>query len=70
MTHLTNKNSFKINDLPFWWQVWQVLASVLARKNRLKSMLCHIWHEWQGKNGRRGLWQSGEGKRGGEKGCN
>ena len=54
MTHLTIKKPFKINDLSFWWRAWQVLASVLARKNRLKSMTCHKWHEWQGKNGTRG----------------
>ena len=47
MTHLTNKNSFKINEMPFWWHWRQVLASVLARKNRLKSMRCHIWHAGQ-----------------------
>ena len=51
MTQLTNKKSFKIKDLEFSWQAWQVLASVLARKNRLKSMTCRVWHEWQGKNG-------------------
>ena len=59
MTHLANKNSFKINDLTFWWHEWQVLASVLARKNRLKSMTCHAWHAWHGKNGAAGFWQGG-----------
>ena len=51
MTHLTNKKPFKNNGLPFLWQAWQVLASVLARKNRLKTMTCHEWQGWQGKNG-------------------
>ena len=50
MTRLTNKKSFKINSLGFSWQAWQVLASVLARKNPLKSRACHKWHRWQGKN--------------------
>ena len=47
MPHLTNKNSFKIKDLPFLWHWWQVLASVLARKNCLKSIRCHKWHAWR-----------------------
>ena len=51
MPHLTIKIPLKIKDLPFLWQVWQVLAGVLARKNRLKSMGCREWHEWRGKNG-------------------
>ena len=38
--------------MPFWWQCWQVLASVLARKNRLKSRRCHAWRKLSGKNGR------------------
>ena len=51
MPHLTIKNSFKIKGLEFLWQAWQVLASVLARKNCLKSMRCRKWHAWHGKNG-------------------
>ena len=50
MTHLTNKNPLKIKDLPFLRQVWQVLAALMAEKNRLKSKRCHAWHAWQGKN--------------------
>ena len=51
MTHLTNKKANKINDLPFWWCGWQVLASVLARKICLKSMTCHSWRKLSSKNG-------------------
>ena len=50
MPHLTIKIPLKIKDLPFSWQVWQVLAGVLARKNCLKSMRCHSWHKLSGEN--------------------
>ena len=66
MTHLTNKNPFKINDLPFWQAVWQVLASVLARKKLIKSRRCHKWHAWQGKNGRAWILASRVEKQGGK----
>ena len=62
MTRLPIKNPFKIKGLGFLWHGWQVLASVLARKNRYKTMTCHSWHSWQGKNVMPGFWQSDERK--------
>ena len=70
MTHSANKNSFKVNDLPFSWRAWQVLASVLARKNRLKTMRCHKWHKWQGKNGMTGILASKKRKKRAKRECN
>ena len=60
---MTNKNSFKINDLEFFGMVGKFLASVLARKNRLKSKRCHAWHKWQGKMAWRGFKQARKEKR-------
>ena len=51
MTHLTNKNPFKNQGLATKMASVASVASVLARKNRLKSMTCHKWQLWQGKNG-------------------
>ena len=60
---MTNKNSFKINDLEFFGMVGKFLASVSARKNRLKSKRCHAWHKWQGKMAWRGFKQARKEKR-------
>ena len=51
MPHLTIKIPLKIKDLPFLWQAWQVLATLMTEKNRLKSMRCHSWHKLSGENG-------------------
>ena len=63
MTHLTNKNPFKNQGLATKMASVASVASVLARKNRLKSMTCHKWQVWQGKNGGAGIQASKQKKR-------
>ena len=70
MTHLANKNPFKNKGLGFFGKFWQVLARLMTKKNRLKTMTCHKWHRWQGKNGMTGIFGKRAGKKQGEKVCN
>ena len=67
MTHSTNKNPFKNQGLAVLWYWWQVLASVLARKNRLKSMRCHKWRKLSGRGFKQASKQ--EKKKAGEREC-